>query len=191
MAEVGCLKDIKCQNLEVVGRTILGSSAGAIVTKSVTSGTIDVTGNAPSAVPPIKQPAGTSIKDIFFTGAGDIVTGVGVGEHFRFRIGTAQGGEEIVANTNLLNNAGAGAAVTWKGNVPLPVIKDGMGQAADAFADGGIGPKGGPATTEAIVVAGATYSAAARDIHVTFVPLANNLTSVPTTIKVVIRFMYI
>jgi hypothetical protein len=188
MGETGCLKDGNFQNLQVGGRTILGSSVGAIVTKSVTSGTIPQAVQA-NAVPPIKQPAGTFIKDVFFTGAGNIVTQGGGGDHFRFKIGTAADGGEIVANTNLLNNPTA--VVTWVANVPLPVIKDGMGQAADAFTDGGIGPPGGPATSEAIVLAGATYSAAARDFHVTFETLANTLTTADTTIKVVIRFMYI
>ena len=188
MGETGCLKDGNFQNLQVGGRTILGSSVGAIVTKSVTSGTIPLVVQ-PNAVPPIKQPAGTFIKDIFFTSAGNIVTDVNGGDHFRFRIGTAANGAEIVANKNLLNNGGA--AVTWVANVPLPVIKDGMGQGADAFAVAGGGPFGGPATSEAIVLAGATYSAAARDIHVTFETLANALTTGNTTITVVIRFMYI
>jgi hypothetical protein len=188
MGETGCLKDGNFQNLEVGGRTILGSSAGAIVTKSVTSGTIPLAVQV-NAVPPIKQPAGTFIKDVFFTSAGNIVTAGAAGDHFRFRIGTAVGGGQIVANKNLLNNGGV--AVTWVENVPLPVIKDGMGQDADAFADGGIGPLGGPATSEAIVLAGATYSAGARDIHVTFETRGHDLTAGDTTIKVVIRFMYI
>ena len=189
MGEIGCLKDGNFQNLQVGGRTILGSSAGGIVTKSATSGTIPVTVNAVNAVPPIKQPAGTFIKDIFFTSAGDIVTAGGNGDDFDFKIGTAAAGPQLVAFTALLDDGGA--AVTLKGNVPLPIIKDGMGQAANAFTTTGIGPKGGPATTEAIVLALATYSGAARDIHVTFTPITNALATAATTIKVVISFMYI
>ena len=190
MGETGCLKDGNFQNLEVGGRTILGTSTGAIVTKSATSGTISVTAGDDTSVPPIKQPAGTFIKDVFFTSAGNIVTAGHAGDEFIFSIGTAEGGQDIVQNKALLNDVGAGA-VTWVANVPLPVIKDGMGQAANTFATGGIGPLGGPLTSDAIVLLGATYSEVARNIHVVFEPVQNDLVSLPTTIKVIIRFMYI
>jgi len=175
-------------DLDVTG-TLTNSSAGGIVTKSETSGNILPAHTTDNPVPAISQPAGTFIKDVFFLNAGDFVTDGVDGHDFVFTIGTAAAGTQIVAQTGLLDDGGV--AVTWTANSPLPVIKDGMGQAADAFATTGIGPKGGPATTEAIVLAAPTYSVAARDIHVNFKTLTGNMTTATTTIKVVIRFMYV
>ena len=190
MAEVGCLKDGHFQNLQVEGdASNLGTHAGAIVTKSATSATIAVTHSMDYAVPPISQPAGTILKDVIFVSAGNLVTNGSSGNDFDFEIGTAASGGQIVALMPLLDDGGS--AVTWTANVPLPIIKDGMGQAANAFATTGIGPKGGPATTGAIVLAGATYSATARDLHVNFRPKTGDMTTAATTIKVIMKFMYL
>jgi hypothetical protein len=65
----------------------------------------------------------------------------------------------------------------------LYVIENAHGKAANQFATTGVGPKGGPATTEAVVIAGALYSAAARNIFVTLEPIGADLATAATTVK--------
>jgi len=72
--------------------------------------------------------------------------------------------------------------------VPLYIIENSHGQAANAFATAGIGPKGGPATSEAIVIAAALYSAAARNIFVTLRPIGADLATAATTVKYIAVF---
>ena len=160
-----------------------------VVSKTATSATIAVTDDTDYAVPAISQPAGTFLKDVIFLNSGNVVTAGSSGNDLQFEIGTAVSGAQIVALTDLL--ADGGAAVTWTANTPLFVIRDGMGLAANQFATTGVGPKGGPATTEAIVLAAATYSAAARDLHVNFRANGADLTTAATTVKVIMVFQYI
>jgi hypothetical protein len=156
---------------------------------TATSGTIAVTHSTNNAVSAITQPAGTILKDVIFINAGDFVTNGSSGNDFDFDIGTSAAGAQIVALTALLDDGGS--AVTWTANVPLYVIANGEGVAANQFATTGVGPKGGPATTEAIVLAAATYSAAARDLHVNFRPNTGDMTTAATTIKVIMTFLHI
>jgi len=171
------------------GLTLGESGAMKIVSKTATSATIAVTDDTDYAVPAISQPAGTFLKDVIFLNAGNIVTAGSSGNDLDFEIGTAASGGQIVALTALLDDAGG--AVTWSANTPLFVIRDGMGLAANQFATAGVGPKGGPATTEAIVLAAATYSSAARDLHVNFRANGADLATAATTVKVIMNFMYI
>ena len=171
------------------GITLGESGAMKIVSKTATSATIAVTDDTDYAVPAISQPAGTFLKDVIFLNAGNVVTAGSSGNDLDFEIGTAASGAQIIALVDLL--ADGGAAVTWTANTPLFVVRDGMGLAANQFATTGVGPKGGPATTEAIVLAGATYSAAARDLHVNFRANGADLTTAATTVKVIMNFMYI
>jgi hypothetical protein len=185
------LKDVTANaGMEVNGAFALGGN-GALKqeAKTATSATIAVTHSTDYAVPAIEQPAGTFLKDVIFINAGDIVTNGSSGNDFDFEIGTAASGGQIVALTALLDDGGS--AVTWSANVPLYVIANGEGVAANQFATTGVGPLGGPATTEAIALAGATYSAAARDLHVNFRPHTGNLTTAATTIKVIMVFQYV
>jgi len=171
------------------GLTLGESGAMKIVSKTATSATIAVTDDTDYAVPAISQPAGTFLKDVIFLNAGNVVTAGSSGNDLDFEIGTAASGGQIVALTALLDDGGA--AVTWSANTPLFVIRDGMGLAANQFATTGVGPKGGPATTEAIVLAAATYSSAARDLHVNFRANGADLATAATTVKVIMNFMYI
>ena len=171
------------------GLTLGESGAMQVVSKTATSATIAVTDDTDYAVPAISQPAGTFLKDVIFLNSGNVVTAGSSGNDLQFEIGTAVSGAQIVALTDLL--ADGGAAVTWTANTPLFVIRDGMGLAANQFATTGVGPKGGPATTDAIVLAGATYSAAARDLHVNFRPKGADLATAAVTVKVIMNFMYI
>jgi hypothetical protein len=156
---------------------------------TATSATIAVTHSTDYAVPAIEQPAGTILKDVIFINAGDLVTNGSSGNDLDFDIGTSAAGAQIVALTALLDDGGG--AVTWTANVPLWVIANGEGVAANQFATTGVGPKGGPATTEAIVLAAATYSATARDLHVNFRPHTGNMTTAATTVKVIMTFLHI
>jgi hypothetical protein len=159
------------------------------ISKTATSATIAVTDDTDYAVPAISQPAGTFLKDVIFINAGNIVTAGSSGNDLDFEIGTAASGGQIVALTALLDDGGS--AVTWTANTPLFVIVNGEGVAANQFATTGVGPKGGPATTEAIVLAAATYSATARDLHVNFRANGADLTTAATTVKVIMTFMYV
>jgi hypothetical protein len=161
--------------------------AQEIISKTAVSATIAVTKDTDYAVPAIEQPAGTFLKDVIFLNAGNIVTAGASGDDLDFEIGTAASGGQIVALTALLDDGGS--AVTWTANTPLFVVRDGMGLAANQFATTGVGPKGGPATTEAIVLAGATYSSAARDLHVNFRANTHNLATAATTVRVIMNFM--
>tara|TARA_R110001592_G_C12850737_1_gene721830 strand:- start:49 stop:699 length:651 start_codon:yes stop_codon:yes gene_type:complete len=189
-------------NLEVTGTSTLTGATTAtggitlgqanalqLISKTATSATIAVTDDTDYAVPAITQPAGTFLKDVIFLNAGNIVTAGSSGNDLDFEIGTAASGGQIVALTALLDDGGA--AVTWTANTPLFVIANGEGVAANQFATTGVGPKGGPATTEAIVLAGATYSSAARDLHVNFRANGADLTTAATTVKVIMVFQYI
>ena len=75
-----------------------------------------------------------------------------------------------------------GAAVSLAAGAAYEVISGGLGQAANAFV--GLGT----ATSEASPVVGALYSAAARDVHFRFTPLANDL-AVTGTVDVICTFV--
>ena len=50
---------------------------------------------------------------------------------------------------------------------------------------------GGPATSEAMTLAGSLYSAAARTLHIRIKPLANDLATAATTITFFIEFLHL
>ena len=171
------------------GLTIGDTGALKLSSATATSATIAIAHSTDYAVPGITQPAGTILKDVIFISNGAFVTAGNNGDDLDFEIGTAVSGAEIVALTALLDDGGA--AVTWSANVPLYIIRDSQGLAANQFATTGVGPKGGPATTEAIVIAGPLYSAAARDLHVNFRPVATNLATAAATVKVIMTFLHV
>ena len=152
--------------------------------KTIT-GTIAVTDDTNTVVT-IAQPAGTILKELIAYPQGNIVTGGSSGNDLDIFIGTASAGAQLLAATAILDDGGA--AVTWTANVPLFIIENAHGHAANHFATAGIGPKGGPATSEAIVVAGALYSAAARNIFVTLRPIGADLATAATTVTYIAQF---
>tara|TARA_R110001606_G_scaffold154857_1_gene296658 strand:+ start:181 stop:771 length:591 start_codon:yes stop_codon:yes gene_type:complete len=152
---------------------------------SVTTGTIAVTDDTNTVVT-IAQPAGTILAELIAYPQGNIVTGGSSGNDLDIFIGTASAGVQLLAATALLDDGGA--AVTWTANVPLTIIDNSAGKAANQFATTGVGPKGGPATTEAIVIAGPLYSAAARNIFVTLRPIGADLATAATTVTYIARF---
>ena len=170
------------------GLVIGAASSLKLIGVTSTTGTIAVTDDTNTIVT-IAQPAGTILKDLIAYPAGNIVTGGSSGNDLDIFIGTASAGAQLLAATALLDDGGA--AVTWTANVPLYIIENSHGQAANAFATAGIGPKGGPATSEAIVIAAALYSAAARDIFVTLRPIGADLATAATTVKYIAVFQYL
>ena len=145
----------------------------------VTTGTIAVTDDTNTIVT-IPQPAGTVLMNLIAYPAGNLVTAGSSGNDLDVFIGTASAGAQLLAATALLDDGGA--AVTWTANVPLFLIENAHGKAANQFATTGVGPKGGPATTEAVVIAGALYSAAARNIFVTLRPIGADLATAASTV---------
>jgi hypothetical protein len=150
-----------------------------------TTGTIAVTDDTNTIVT-IAQPAGTILTNLIAYPQGNLVTAGSSGNDLDVFIGTASAGAQLLAATAILDDGGA--AVTWTANVPLYIIENSHGKAANQFATTGVGPKGGPATTEAVVIAGALYSSAARNIFVTLRPIGADLATAATTVTYIAQF---
>jgi hypothetical protein len=150
-----------------------------------TTGTIAVTDDTNTIVT-IAQPAGTILTNLIAYPQGNLVTAGSSGNDLDIFIGTASAGAQLLAATAILDDGGA--AVTWTANVPLYIIENSHGKAANQFATTGVGPKGGPATTEAVVIAGALYSSAARNIFVTLRPIGADLATAATTVTYIAQF---
>ena len=164
------------------GLVIGAASSLTLIATTVTTATIAVTDDTATVVT-MTQPAGTILKDLIAWPAGNLVTGGSSGNDLDIYIGTASEGVQLMAATALMDDGGA--AVTWVANTPLYIVKDSHGTAANQFATTGVGPKGGPATTEALVIAAALYSAAARAIYITLEPIGADLATAATTVKYV------
>ena len=163
----------------------LSARAGAEVT--VTTATIAVTDDTNTDVS-FTQPAGTIIRNLIAIPAGNIVTGGTSGNDLDFSLGTAAGGGQIIATEAILDDGGS--AVTWAAKAPLYLIKDSHGHGANAFVSTSVtaGVVGGPATSEAIVIASTLYSAADRTLHARLTPIGADLATAATTVKYVVQF---
>ena len=163
----------------------LSARAGAEVT--VTTATIAVTDDTNTDVS-FTQPAGTIIRNLIAIPAGNIVTGGTSGNDVDFSLGTAAGGGQIIATEAILDDGGS--AVTWAAKAPLYLIKDSHGHGANAFVTTSVtaGVVGGPATSEAIVIASTLYSAADRTLHARLTPIGADLATAATTVKYVVQF---
>ena len=157
---------------------------------SGTTGTIAVTADATYDVT-LTQPADTIIRNLIAIPAGNIVTAGASGDDVDFDLGTAAGGGQIIDEKAILDDGGS--AVTWTANVPLYIIQDSHGHAANAFVGTGVtaGVYGGPATSEAIVIASTLYSATARSIYARLKPLANDLATGATTVTYLVEFLHL
>ena len=157
---------------------------------SGTTGTIAVTAAATYDVT-LTQPAHTIIRNLIAIPAGNIVTAGASGDDVDFDLGTAAGGGQIIDEKAILDDGGS--AVTWTANVPLYIIQDSHGHAANAFVGTGVtaGVYGGPATSEAIVIASTLYSATARSIYARLKPLANDLATGATTVTYLVEFLHL
>ena len=157
---------------------------------STTTGTIAVTDDTNTDVS-FTQPADTILRNLIAIPAGNIVTGGSSGNDVDFSLGTSSGGTQLVATEAILDDGGS--AVTWTANAPLYLIQDSHGHAANAFVSTSVtaGVVGGPATSEAIVIAATLYSASARTLYARLTPLANNLTTAATTVTFLAEFLHL
>ena len=157
---------------------------------STTTGTIAVTDDTNTDVT-FTQPADTIVRNIIAVPAGNIVTAGGSGNDVDFSLGTSSGGTQIVATEAILDDGGS--AVTWAANAPLYLIQDSHGHAANQFVSTATtaGVVGGPATSEAIVIAATLYTASARTLYTRLTPLANDLGTAATTVTYLIEFLHL
>jgi hypothetical protein len=157
---------------------------------SATTGTIAVTADETYDVS-FTQPADTIIRNLIAIPAGNIVTAGASGDDVDFDLGTAAGGGQLIDEKAILDDGGS--AVTWTANVPLYIIQNSHGHAANAFVGTGVtaGVVGGPATSEAIVIAATLYSASARTLYARLKPLANDLATAATTVTYLIEFLHL
>ena len=157
---------------------------------SVTTATIAVTDDTHTDVS-FTQPADTIIKNIIAIPAGNIVTGGTSGNDVDFSLGTAAGGGQLIATEAILDDGGS--AVTWAANAPLYLVQNSHGHAANQFVATSVtaGVVGGPATSEAIVIAATLYSAAARTLHMRLTPIGADLATAATTVTFLIQFLHL
>ena len=157
---------------------------------SATTGTIAVTADATYDVS-FTQPADTILRNLIAIPAGNIVTAGASGDDVDFDLGTAAGGGQLVDEKAILDDGGS--AVTWVANAPLYIIQDSHGHAANAFLTTAVsaGIVGGPATSEAIVIAATLYSASARTLYARLKPLANDLATGATTVTYLVEFLHL
>jgi len=157
---------------------------------SVTTGTIAVTDDTNTDVN-FTQPADTILRNLIAIPAGNIVTAGGSGNDVDFSLGTSSGGAQLVATEAILDDGGS--AVTWTANAPLYLIQDSHGHAANAFVGTGVtaGVVGGPATSEAIVIAATLYSASARTLYARLTPIGADLATAATTVTFLVEFLHL
>ena len=157
---------------------------------SVTTGTIAVTAAANTDAS-FTQPADTIIRNLIAVPAGNIVTAGASGDDVDFSFGTSSGGTQIIATEAILDDGGS--AVTWTANAPLYLIQNSHGHAANQFVRTATtaGVVGGPATSEAIVIAATLYTASARTLYTRLTPLANNLATAATTVTYLVEFLHL
>ena len=164
---------------------LLSERVGAQV--EVTTATIAVTDDTNTDVS-FTQPGGTIIRNLIAIPAGNIVTGGSSGNDVDFSLGTAAGGGQIIATEAILDDGGS--AVTWAANAPLYLIQNSHGHGANAFVSTSVtaGVVGGPATSEAIVIASTLYSAADRTLYARLTPIGADLATAATTVKFIVQF---
>ena len=157
---------------------------------SATTGTIAVTADATYDVS-FTQPADTIIRNLIAIPAGNIVTAGASGDDVDFDLGTAAGGGQLIDEKAILDDGGS--AVTWSANAPLYIIQNSHGHAANQFVSTSTtaGVVGGPATSEAIVIAATLYTASARTLYARLKPLANDLATAATTVTYLVEFLHL
>ena len=157
---------------------------------SVTTGTIAVTDDTNTDVN-FTQPADTILRNLIAIPAGNIVTGGSSGNDVDFSLGTSSGGTQIIATEAILDDGGS--AVTWTANAPLYLIQDSHGHGANAFVSTSVtaGVLGGPATSEAIVIAATLYSASARTLYARLTPIGADLATAATTVTFLAEFLHL
>jgi len=169
---------------------VIHGAGTQLISATVTTGTIAVTQNATTDVS-FTQPAGTIIRNLIAIPAGNIVTGGSSGNDLDFDLGTSAGGGQVIDEKAILDDGGS--AVTWTAKAPLYIIQNSHGHGANAFVGTSVtaGVVGGPATSEAIVIASTLYSAAARTLHARLKPIGADLGTAATTVTYIVEFQFI
>ena len=157
---------------------------------STTTGTIAVTDDTNTDVS-FTQPADTIIRSLIAIPAGNIVTAGGSGNDVDFSLGTSSGGTQIIATEAILDDGGS--AVTWSANATLYIIQNSHGHAANQFVSTSTtaGVVGGPATSEAIVIAATLYTASARTLYARLTPIGADLATAATTVTFLVEFLHL
>jgi len=157
---------------------------------SVTTGTIAVTDDTNTDAS-FTQPADTILRNLIAIPAGNIVTGGSSGNDVDFSLGTSSGGTQIIATEAILDDGGS--AVTWTANAPLYIIQDSHGHAANQFVSTATtaGVVGGPATSEAIVIAATLYTASERTLYTRLTPIGADLATAATTVTYLVEFLHL
>ena len=157
---------------------------------SVTTDTIAVTDDTNTDVS-FTQPADTIVRNLIAIPAGNIVTGGSSGNDVDFSLGTSSGGTQIIATEAILDDGGS--AVTWSANAPLYIIQNSHGHAANQFVSTSTtaGVVGGPATSEAIVIAATLYTASARTLYGRLTPIGADLATAATTVTFLVEFLHL
>ena len=157
---------------------------------STTTGTIAVT-HSQNVDVSFTQPADTIIRNLIAIPAGNIVTAGNSGDDVDFDLGTAAGGGQIIDEEAILDDGAS--AVTWTANAPLYLIQNSHGHAASQFVSTATtaGVVGGPATSEAIVIASTLYTASARTLHVRLKAAQTNLATAATTVTFLVEFLHL
>jgi len=173
----------------VTGGIVVGAGT-QLISVTGTTGTIAVTQDATYDVT-ITQPAATILRNLIAIPAGNIVTGGSSGNDLDFDLGTSAGGGQLIDEKALLDDGGS--AVTWTAKAPLYIVQNSHGHAANQFVSTSTtaGVVGGPATTEAIVIAATLYSAAERSIYARLKPVGADLGTAATTVTYIAEFQYI
>ena len=157
---------------------------------SVTTGTIAVTDDTNTDAS-FTQPADTILRNLIAVPAGNIVTGGSSGNDVDFSLGTSSGGTQIIATEAILDDGGS--AVTWTANAPLYLIQNSHGHGANAFVSTSVtaGVVGGPATSEAIVIAATLYTASERTLYTRLTPIGADLATAATTVTYLVEFLHL
>ena len=157
---------------------------------SVTTGTIAVTDDTNTDAS-FTQPADTILRNLIAVPAGNIVTGGSSGNDVDFSLGTSSGGTQFI-ETEAILDAG-GSAVTWTANAPLYLIQNSHGHGANAFVSTSVtaGVVGGPATSEAIVIAATLYTASERTLYTRLTPIGADLATAATTVTYLVEFLHL
>ena len=157
---------------------------------SVTTGTIAVTDDTNTDAS-FTQPADTILRNLIAVPAGNIVTGGSSGNDVDFSLGTSSGGTQIIATEAILDDGGS--AVTWSANAPLYLIQNSHGHGANAFVSTSVtaGVVGGPATSEAIVIAATLYTASERTLYTRLTPIGADLATAATTVTFLVEFLHL
>ena len=143
------------------------------------------TAHGSTDIPAIAQPANTVIKDLFIVTDSIITTAGTNGDGVDMSIGTAEGGAQIMALCEILDDGGG--AVSLQANTPLYIVENCHGQAANWAAPDTATSE---ATTGKLVAGLLDSGSSAREIHVRIDSIDTNLAA-SGNVKIGVVFQHI